>query len=143
MYKSFADAELLKKDKEIATLKKQLAEANKTIADMREACFEFVKGFGSKPRWVCRECHAWKTECDKGTAYGHAPKCRIGKALANNPKPEQPRLLARNQPCGCVVCICEDEDQCQGCGGKNCGTHGNSEIPNPVYEPKPETEGEL
>ena len=24
------------------------------------------------------------------------------------------------RPCGCVVCICEDEDRCFGCGAKAC-----------------------
>ena len=42
--------------------------------------------------------------------------------------------LARHQPCGCVVCICEDEIKCYGCGAKNCGTHIPGEIPNPVYD---------
>ena len=42
--------------------------------------------------------------------------------------------LAKNQSCGCIVCMCEDEDQCQGCGAKNCGTHPVGEIPNPVYQ---------
>lgn len=42
--------------------------------------------------------------------------------------------LARNQPCGCVVCTCEDEIQCHGCGANHCGTHPIGEIPNPVYE---------
>jgi len=47
------------------------------------------------------------------------------------------KLLSRNQPCGCVVCICEDEVQCHGCGAKNCGTHSVGQLPNPVYdEPK-------
>src|SRR5690606_24699670 len=26
-----------------------------------------------------------------------------------------------HQPCGCVLCTCEDEKQCQGCGAKFCG----------------------
>lgn len=43
------------------------------------------------------------------------------------------RLLARNQPCGCVVCYCENEDQCQGCGAKNCGTHPVGDMPSPLY----------
>lgn len=29
--------------------------------------------------------------------------------------------LAKHQPCGCVICTCEDEQQCQGCGAKHCG----------------------
>lgn len=36
--------------------------------------------------------------------------------------PEQPLRLAREQPCGCLVCTCEDEERCHGCGAKNCGT---------------------
>lgn len=47
------------------------------------------------------------------------------------------KTLSRNQPCGCIVCICEDEFQCQGCGAKNCGTHSLGEIPNPVYDESP------
>ncbi len=43
------------------------------------------------------------------------------------------RVLARRQPCGCMICICEDDEQCQGCGAKSCGTHPVGEIPNPVY----------
>ncbi len=42
--------------------------------------------------------------------------------------------LAKYQPCGCVVCTCEDPDRCHGCGAKNCGTHPVGEMPNPVYE---------
>jgi hypothetical protein len=43
--------------------------------------------------------------------------------------------LAKIQPCGCVVCTCENDDQCQGCGAKNCGNHPVGQIPNPVYLP--------
>ena len=58
-------------------------------------------------------------------------KCRV--ILENN----SDKLLSRNQPCGCVVCLCEDEVQCHGCGAKNCGTHSGGQMPNPVYdEPK-------
>ena len=32
------------------------------------------------------------------------------------------RTLAKHQPCGCVVCTCEDEIQCQGCGSRKCNT---------------------
>jgi len=56
--------------------------------------------------------------------------------LAERAKTAAPRLLARNQPCGCVVCDCRNEaepDRCLGCGAKNCGTHPAGQIPNPVY----------
>ena len=43
-------------------------------------------------------------------------------------------ILARQQPCGCIVCICEDDKQRQGCGASNCGSHPPGQIPNPVYE---------
>lgn len=41
--------------------------------------------------------------------------------------------LARHQPCGCVVCYCENQVQCLGCGAEHCWTHDVGEIPNPVY----------
>lgn len=27
----------------------------------------------------------------------------------------------RKLSCGCVICICEDDEQCHGCGGTHCG----------------------
>lgn len=43
------------------------------------------------------------------------------------PGPEQPAapVLAKHQPCGCVICTCEDEQQCQGCGAKHCGNRAD------------------
>jgi hypothetical protein len=32
----------------------------------------------------------------------------------------QAPLLARNQPCGCVTCVCDGQEQCFGCGAKRC-----------------------
>ncbi len=55
-------------------------------------------------------------------------KCQQLLAIANT------ALLSRHQPCGCIVCICENEQQCQGCGAKTCGTHPVGAIPNPVYD---------
>lgn len=46
--------------------------------------------------------------------------------------------LARHQPCGCIVCRCESDEQCSGCGAKNCGTHAVGEIPSPVYVTTPD-----
>jgi hypothetical protein len=43
------------------------------------------------------------------------------------------KILAKHQPCGCVVCTCEDDVQCHGCGAKHCGTHPVGEIPNPLF----------
>jgi len=52
---------------------------------------------------------------------------------ADRERRAEPRELARNQPCGCVICVCGYDDQCQGCGAKHCGTHPVGQIPNPVY----------
>ena len=46
---------------------------------------------------------------------------------------EEQGTLAKHQSCGCVVCTCEDEVQCQGCGARNCGTHPVGQIPQPVF----------
>jgi hypothetical protein len=46
---------------------------------------------------------------------------------------ESVATLAKHQPCGCVVCTCEDPEQCHGCGAKHCGTHPVGEIPSPLY----------
>lgn len=56
-------------------------------------------------------------------------KCQELLAIADGP------ILAKDQPCGCRVCICEDPDQCHGCGAANCGTHPIGHIPNSVYSP--------
>jgi hypothetical protein len=38
-------------------------------------------------------------------------------------------VLIRNQPCGCIICECSDEESCHGCGAKNCGTHSPGDFP--------------
>lgn len=52
----------------------------------------------------------------------------------NNPYIDKTKTLAKYQNCGCIICTCENEDQCQGCGAKHCGTHEVGNIPNPVYD---------
>ena len=42
--------------------------------------------------------------------------------------------LARNQPCGCVICVCDDPIRCHGCGGEACAEHNDGVIPEPLYE---------
>lgn len=54
-----------------------------------------------------------------------------GMAIAEAIKP---RRLARKQPCGCVVCHCDEVARCNGCGAQDCGAHEPGEIPDPVYE---------
>ena len=74
--------------------------------------------------------------------FGSAEDCQAAAdklaELAEQMRDQQEALgeqsLSRNQPCGCVICVCEDDEQCQGCGAKSCGKHPADEIPNPVYE---------
>jgi|GEM_PF-6505341 len=33
---------------------------------------------------------------------------------------EEEPVVQQHYPCGCVTCICEDDVQCQGCGGTSC-----------------------
>jgi hypothetical protein len=43
------------------------------------------------------------------------------------------KILDRYQKCGCIVCICDDDERCHGCGAQHCGTHAVGKIPEPVY----------
>ena len=61
---------------------------------------------------------------------------RIAALEDENAELKTPRL-ARNQPCGCVICQCDDPVKRHGCGAKDCKTHIGAEIPNPVYEAHP------
>lgn len=55
-----------------------------------------------------------------GTTLCHA--CAAADAMdAAAPPPEDSG--ARERPCGCVLCICEDEERCHGCGATTCKTH--------------------
>lgn len=46
-----------------------------------------------------------------------AGKARIAELEAGQDWPR----LAKRQPCGCVVCTCQSDVQCGGCGAKRCG----------------------
>lgn len=71
-----------------------------------------------------------------------APLAELDRTTVKQPLTVQPkRMLAKFQPCGCVICDCEADHRCHGCGAKNCGTHKVGEIPNPVYEVQPDAEG--
>ena len=64
------------------------------------------------------------------------------KAMCDVAPAEQPPALARYQPCGCVVCTCEHETQCQGCGAHHCGTHPVGQFSEPAYQqPAPDVAG--
>lgn len=65
------------------------------------------------------ECRlARKVKCDG--------ECNHDEDLDYHYEPLRPARIgqtpAREHPCGCVVCVCEDERQCHGCGAKSCGT---------------------
>lgn len=51
------------------------------------------------------------------------------------------RLLAKHQPCGCVICTCGDPDRCHGCGAQNCGKHPPGLFPSTVYAAPTEDAG--
>lgn len=55
------------------------------------------------------------------------------RALAAHPRAAD-QVLAKRQPCGCVICTCEDPVQCHGCGAEHCGKHPVGEFDAPVYE---------
>jgi hypothetical protein len=74
----------------------------------------------------------------RGASVAPAGSASAAAGPAASPPPQPERVLARIQPCGCVVCRCEDPRQCHGCGAKSCGTHPVGEIPSPVYEPAPQ-----
>lgn len=56
----------------------------------------------------------------------------VKEALRQSQQEAQP-VLEKYQPCGCVLCTCENTEQCQGCGAKNCGTHPIGKFPNPLF----------
>lgn len=84
-----------------------------------------------------------------GAAISEIEGLKVGMVLYAHPMPSPSDLsdktacvsengksdmqLARQQPCGCVVCYCENQERCLGCGAKYCGTHEVGEMPNPVY----------
>jgi len=107
-----------------------------TYSEQHEVCGRYIANDDPPPPSApeggpvadcCEECGEPVSEC------GCYPK---------SVKAEQPeRLLAKHQPCGCVICDCEDDHRCHGCGAKHCGTHPVHEIPNPVYVEQEQPEG--
>lgn len=55
---------------------------------------------------------------------------RIGTLLAiiDGAMAEPAPTLSRNQPCGCVICSCEDDAQCHGCGAQMCEDHRSGKL---------------
>lgn len=82
-------------------------------------CCEIADSFGEE----CLE----PIKCDQCDGFG----------TASTTEP----VLDKYQPCGCVICTCENDVQCQGCGARHCGKHPIGEIPGPVYVSAESVEG--
>ena len=52
------------------------------------------------------------------------------------------KVPIKNQSCGCIICTCEDDEQCQGCGAVRCEKHKNVGIYIPETEPCPDCQPE-
>ena len=78
---------------------------------------------------VCEHCDAVVSgsldrPCDAcGHFGGEHISIAFVKEREKNAAPDKP-TYARVQPCGCVLCVCDDEDKCHGCGAKRCGDDG-------------------
>lgn len=75
--------------------------------------------------------------CDftRYTELTEKPKLFETKILYTAPRPtEQQPELAKYQPSGCVICTCDHETQCQGCGAHHCGGHPVGEFSKPAYQ---------
>lgn len=101
----------------IPALEKQIASLKDELENQRKACEPCPNCNGkgvllygaSFKEYQCTNC------CVR------FPDCRtLYSQLREAEKWKEPRLK-RVQPCGCVVCICEDPVQCHGCGAKDCG----------------------
>lgn len=89
-----------------------------------------------KPESVARH-HA--TVCYEDCLCEHGSGCKLEAECGVHPQPvEQQPALAKYQPCGCVICTCEHETQCQGCGAKHCGTHPIGQL---YKQPAPDVDG--
>ena len=102
---------------------------------------------GIEMKWVCEsdcarcQLNTALSPVDNEEGVGETSKKRLdGKPeCLGSPTPEPAKVLARHQPCGCVVCICDSDERCLGCGAKNCGTPGcvfspHAGSPSPIYE---------
>jgi hypothetical protein len=49
----------------------------------------------------------------------------VEQAIRSLASPTAPRAEGRVRPCGCVVCVCNDDNKCRGCGAKSCATHAS------------------
>src|SRR5690606_3602352 len=66
--------------------------------------------------------------CSRHVVCNEAITAAVEYALAQQPAAP---TIAKHQPCGRVICTCEDEQQCQGCGAKHYGRQALSRLTDP------------
>lgn len=89
-----------------------------------------VPGNEGMPMYGCDACTTLPG--DPMAATGCIPgDARAKAALLALAKPTRPRY----QSCGCVICICPDNDadRCMGCGATHCGKHPMGALPDWDY----------
>ena len=121
---AFAELEDAKRQQEVATLRARIAEleSDRRIAAVLE---RIAKAHGIlDPHQLIGMAE------NDDENYAEILARHVEKHIAELEGP----MLVKYQPCGCVICTCDDEVQCQGCGAKMCGTHPIGENPDPVYE---------
>lgn len=74
-------------------------------------------------------CHL-HPPCSDCVDNGHAREV-IEEARACIRELSEGKTYKKYQPCGCVLCTCDDyiDDACHGCGAKSCAKHPNGSIP--------------
>ncbi len=95
-------------------------------------------------RWqrLYEKVQGMQVQIDDLRGYLRLLGCPVGPNKIAMPVPE--KKLARKQPCGCVVCTCQDATQCHGCRATRCGTPqcvfnvGNEYLQ--LFDPPPPTE---
>lgn len=81
---------------------------------------------------MCTDCVDGDPRLDDDGIYthgtgAHATECGASFAREMHDEILAMRALDASQPqaktCGCVICTCEDEEQCHGCGARQCDEH--------------------
>ena len=113
--------------------KQHLVDDTTVICSQREICCTFAKGGLNDDLDFNSDTEQFEVDAAFIAAANPVvlkALCTLAlQALAMQPRP----TLHKYQSCGCVICTCENDEQCQGCGAKHCGTHPLGEIPHPIY----------
>lgn len=118
-------------DRFAAAMKAKMAEAR------NKGCYGWEECPPNDLSWMLRE------HVDKGDPRDVANFCmmlwHLGASIAGP--------MAKHQACGCVLCTCQDDGQCHGCGAKHCGTHPVGQFSNPArescHQPKADQKGDM